>query len=641
MKKALLFFGTLLLSSLNAQTDLRVLEAEGSLLTDINDSGKATHRASFYDYATNTSVSAGDNITSTYRLNNAGDVAGAHQIFTTDGFDIDEAAYMKNGVWYNIGFFPGTIPKNSWFGTGLAISPNSKYITGQITTSDTRSYPYIYNTETKTLTKISDGDNLWLYGRGEGINDSGYVVGFADREDIFDMGTFWVPAYWDPTGAIHYIDFNIPETGEASDINNAGIIVGYKGSKAFTYNVNTNEYKYFQSTAKIMDPVFTSISDNGLILGYCGTNGSRDAIVYHDGLLAPMLLSDYLKSKGVDITTFDGKLGTGMGVSPNGRYLSGFDNDHPAFAKGWVVRLDSLPYGPGCLEAPNGMYPSTVFIPTCSGSTETITTNAKTGEYSLVKLSPTKEYTFSSSISTDFITILDETGHVILAHGKGSVKYFNKNEQTIRFSVNLNEQCGYSNEVRTKFVVCSTPLGCEWTVRVTGPGTQGDEVSWYLKNTAGQMLLIGNNYSYGYDDTQTIYAEGPLEFYIEAKGDFNDNTPSYSVSNGTTVVAQGQLNGGDEVTKTNLNCASMAVEQVTTSKLQFYPNPVIDILKVSGAQEIITIDIFSTDGKLVKANQKINAKNGEINLSNLSSGLYIVKAKMKDGSTQTMKVLKK
>ena len=84
------------------------------------------------------------------------DVSYNNQIFTTDGFDIDEAAYMKNGVWYNIGFFPGTIPKNSWFGTGLAISPNSKYITGQITTSDTRSYPYIYNTETKTLTKITN-----------------------------------------------------------------------------------------------------------------------------------------------------------------------------------------------------------------------------------------------------------------------------------------------------------------------------------------------------------------------------------------------------------------------------------------------------------------------------------------------------
>lgn len=167
------------------------------------------------------------------------------------------------------------------------------------------------------------------------------VAGWIDREDIFGTGTFRVPAYFDAGGALHYIDFSTPEYGEANDVSNAGLVVGNKGSKAFIYNINTNTYQAFDAPAGYMDTVFVSVSENGAAVGYCGMIGDREVIIYHPSLgPAPVLLTDLLTSQGITLNTFDGKLGTGMGISSDGKYICGFDNTTPPiFAEGWVAKL--------------------------------------------------------------------------------------------------------------------------------------------------------------------------------------------------------------------------------------------------------------------------------------------------------------
>src|SRR5690606_28935900 len=93
------------------------------------------------------------------------------------------------------------------------------------------------------------------------------------------------------------------------------------------------------------------------------------------------------------------------------------------------------------------------------------------------------------------------------------------------------------------------PEGCEWTVTVEGT-SWGDEVSWELRDSGGNVLLSSAEGAYGngYFDERSVIAEGPVEFFIEAVGFFDDNTPSYTVSNGTEVLVTGQLLGGDEAT---------------------------------------------------------------------------------------------
>lgn len=94
----------------------------------------------------------------------------------------------------------------------------------------------------------------------------------------------------------------------------------------------------------------------------------------------------------------------------------------------------------------------------------------------------------------------------------------------------------------------------DWTVNVFGSGF-GDEVSWELRDNTAAVILSGGPYASNYNDTQMVStANEPLEFYIEAMGFFNDNTPSYTISCGGNVIASGMLNGGDEATESNLFC---------------------------------------------------------------------------------------
>lgn len=114
----------------------------------------------------------------------------------------------------------------------------------------------------------------------------------------------------------------------------------------------------------------------------------------------------------------------------------------------------------GCLEAPLGQFPATTFNPECSGEPELISSTAKTGEYSVVNLSTEKEYVFSSSVETDFITISNEGGTEILASGIGSVNFVSAVDQTIRYYMHLDEQCTYSESTnRSKYLMCSAILG--------------------------------------------------------------------------------------------------------------------------------------------------------------------------------------
>lgn len=642
MRKIALLFSMMLLSMLSAQPTLRVLTDMGSRIYDINNNGYGVHPNGYYDYTSDTSSSAEEGVTATNRLNNSADVVGLMPYTATDGSGLDQAAYRKGGTWVPIGWFPGDVPANSWFGNANAISPNSKYVSGQISVSVNRSYPYLYNTENGTLTKLTNGDDLWVYGRGEGVNDAGYVSGFVDREDIFGGGTFWVPVYFDPSGNVHYIDFDTPEYGEAADINNAGIVVGYKGEKAFFYNITSGDYKSFGSTPSMINPRFTSVSETGMAIGYSGDLGNREVIVYYEGLAKPIFLKDYLISKGVEVTTIDGKLGTGMGVSDDGRYICGFDNAAPVFfASGWIVHLDELPTEPGCLSDPNGMYPSSVFNPSCDGSNEVVTNEAVTGQYSLIHLTAGKQYTFSTSVATDFITISNAEGNQILKYGSGSVTYIADSDKEVRYYVHLADDCSSSSVTRTKYVSCTNAQGCHWTVHVFD-SQFGDEVSWTLKNEAGDILLTGSGYGMEYDDTQSIFANGPLTFYIENYGFFNDNTPSYTVSNGTEVLVTGSLNAqNQEATYYDLNCNSMAVHEADdSSSFKYFPNPVNNILKINSKKSITSVDVYSLDGKLI-FNKGINSNTTEIDLRHLKTGVYLILAKFKDHQSKSFRIIKK
>jgi hypothetical protein len=115
-----------------------------------------------------------------------------------------------------------------------------------------------------------------------------------------------------------------------------------------------------------------------------------------------------------------------------------------------------------CNGATNGLYPNATFTPACTGANEQIVADAWAGEYSNVNVMDNKQYTFTSSIATDYITITNATGTVVLASGVTPLNWSSGSTSgVIRYHLNTNASCGTANADRIRSIKCvAAPAGC-------------------------------------------------------------------------------------------------------------------------------------------------------------------------------------
>jgi len=85
------------------------------------------------------------------------------------------------------------------------------------------------------------------------------------------------------------------------------------------------------------------------------------------------------------------------------------------------------------------------------------------------------------------------------------------------------------------------------------------------------------------------------------------------------------------------NCLSTS-ETDKKDAIKVYPNPFSEVINISTPELVKTIKVSDLSGKLVKT---INQADSVIRLQDLSAGLYILQLDMKDGSKQTIKIIKK
>ncbi len=97
------------------------------------------------------------------------------------------------------------------------------------------------------------------------------------------------------------------------------------------------------------------------------------------------------------------------------------------------------------------------------------------------------------------------------------------------------------------------------------------------------------------------------------------------------IGIQGLYAQTDEATKTNLKINNEYVD------LNFYPNPVQDILNLKTTTSIDFIRLYDKNGQLVEQYTPVNNK---INLNRLGTGLYMVCA-YKEGRPIKKSILKK
>ena len=90
----------------------------------------------------------------------------------------------------------------------------------------------------------------------------------------------------------------------------------------------------------------------------------------------------------------------------------------------------------------------------------------------------------------------------------------------------------------------------------------------------------------------------------------------------------------------NLSYQPQALSTVegTKERLSVYPNPFADVLSVSDVSDVQSVTVTDASGRVIKTVNKVSR---QLQLSDLSSGLYFVSLMMDDGSVQTFKVIKR
>ena len=118
-------------------------------------------------------------------------------------------------------------------------------------------------------------------------------------------------------------------------------------------------------------------------------------------------------------------------------------------------------------------------------------------------------------------------------------------------------------------------------------------------------------------------------------GTWVENTAFTSQSGG----CGGNLTPANSTMTGDLHSTALATSDIKAdnTKIQIFPNPVADIIRISGINNGQSIQIYNMAGQLVKS----EAFDQKINVSELGSGVYLLKINTKDFQTHEFKFLKK
>lgn len=107
-----------------------------------------------------------------------------------------------------------------------------------------------------------------------------------------------------------------------------------------------------------------------------------------------------------------------------------------------------------------------------------------------------------------------------------------------------------------------------------------------------------------------------------------------SVSGASTLRASGNFQFFTKID------TSLAVNENEENSSKIYPNPVKDILNISSTTEVAKVMVYSVAGQL-QIQEKVNGKSVKLDVSKLTTGMYLVKIQDQSGTIQTLKIIKK
>lgn len=656
--KGILFLAVLFHFNLaSAQMEIHVLDANGfgTSLLDINDSGQGVVSGGTYDFLTNTLTPLDPEVQQLNGINNNGDLIGVMPL--TIGPDTTtQPAYKTGGIWHPIGLFPGSSGTESSF-TAYQISENGNYIVGQMSPDCCNAQAFLYDVSTSTLEQIADPANE--YSAGYTVNDSGILGGWYDPQP---SGTLRVPAYMTTGSVITSVPAELPASGgQVGAITNSNLMVGERDGKPFIFDQNTNTFTEFNVPAGFESASFTSISDNGIAVGYCQIfdfNGlTREALVYHPSLGSqPVFLKDILIANGLTINTIDGNLGTAIAISPDGNFICGWENVQFIFAHGWAVNLKDL-----LISNCYATCPQDIAVTNLSGSQVinydlSISCDTHPGSSLVLVSGLASGSVFPLGTTTVTHNLIDIDGTTVL--------------NTCSFDVTITDQyCNPSNinnfvepitlvSIATinntssatatvdyedfTSIVGAVSLGASYTGIFEGY-TGGDYTDFF-------RVFVDWNQNGAFDSTTESYDMGSITNSTGIDGIQTSGTltvPTDAILGTTTLRV---IKNYDHYTNNACSIDSsfgqvedyklivddgLATTGFSLTNFKIYPNPVKDILNISNTTIIESVSIINVLGQIVFRSNPNNTSS-QLNLVMLPAGSYIVKA----SSGSDVKILK-
>ena len=92
------------------------------------------------------------------------------------------------------------------------------------------------------------------------------------------------------------------------------------------------------------------------------------------------------------------------------------------------------------------------------------------------------------------------------------------------------------------------------------------------------------------------------------------------------------------ITDSGLDCSGLSNNEFNNSSISLFPNPAKNSLNILGLNKTYTVQIVNIHGQIIKEINNYNS--GQINISELTSGLYFIKFKTLSNNTKAFKFLK-
>lgn len=176
------------------------------------------------------------------------------------------------------------------------------------------------------------------------------------------------------------------------------------------------------------------------------------------------------------------------------------------------------------------------------------------------------------------------------------------------------------------------------TINSTACSFNGDDAI-VLKKGSTIIDVIGE---VGIDPgtTWTVGTGSTLDYTLVRNATIDKPSTSWA-----TVQNQWTVNPVNTITNLgqhSSNCNNLATANFDESKLSIFPNPSTNVITISSTKNIHISAITITDlnGRIVKVNQFNNLPNVQVNIADLSKGIYLMKITSKEGAI-TEKIIKK